>query len=509
MKHLFQRNRRSNAWFRKRISLGKKQRLTETEHRALNIGAILTNSSFNDQESLENKRCFLRIRAMRKKVRREWGISSESEALEALEYLMKIGHRELQRLVLAAAPDSFEDGFTFRRFLETHRLAGVPLTGAFFMQEHKERLPDYAKPFNLHSLGALMPVAEKSMYRLYDMYIEMSLMGGVGLADIAEKYRILLGLSQDEYIICNLVFRLLDDKFGNFLSCANNLKRHADDGTLQEILGTDITQGFGALRDIDTAAWDMGRMVDVAKWCYTLGYISKEQAWKYVFFAYETCLPLYCCYADYSRAYMVGRMLWSDANQEAKLEKIKARLSDIKSPWLKLDWGSATAKRWGHVGSFEQNHAEGIARLVHLKKWPEATAQALRLREYAKLHGNHPKLQLYYAIGLVNLTAKKESEEAGEAKKIADELGLVSMLNYDSVSHARAHAMGIFNLYFAKEQPETEKAEKLLRPLFERFESHDDIATLYSEVLSRLDKGDGKRALHKRTKKLDTHTLLR
>lgn len=100
---------------------------------------------------------------------------------------------------------------------------------------------------------------------------------------------------------------------------------------------------FGDMEEdliIGTDAWDFGRIVFVARVCYTLGYITENQAWNYINKIVGLAKRKFNNWEDYATSYMLGRAMWSgdDGEWETVAGFAADALDAKKSPWKKLKW---------------------------------------------------------------------------------------------------------------------------------------------------------------------------
>ena len=58
-----------------------------------------------------------------------------------------------------------------------------------------------------------------------------------------------------------------------------------------------------------TYAWDTCRAINVAKWCFWAGYLTEEEAWKYMFKASNTAKETGTDWFEYTCSFLVGRSL--------------------------------------------------------------------------------------------------------------------------------------------------------------------------------------------------------
>lgn len=131
-----------------------------------------------------------------------------------------------------------------------------------------------------------------------------------------------LGLSDDEYD--------KHDEYDTYLSSGYNLTQ-----TIDELIKREIVHSDERLESIDTTAWDMGRMVNVARWCYEIGYIPESLAWEYIFQAEKVCADIYADWANFGKSYIVGRAMWGGVGMQLTntIDMVERLHKDDKSPW--------------------------------------------------------------------------------------------------------------------------------------------------------------------------------
>jgi len=110
---------------------------------------------------------------------------------------------------------------------------------------------------------------------------------------------------------------------------------------LRAVLPEMIREGFlgsrEGLPEVSAVAWDMGRLVLVARCCFDLGYVSQETAWQYIEDAYEQCRSTYPDWRGVAQGYLLGRGMWNGPGPMLQgLESIaNGLLTDMDSPWSK------------------------------------------------------------------------------------------------------------------------------------------------------------------------------
>jgi hypothetical protein len=85
-------------------------------------------------------------------------------------------------------------------------------------------------------------------------------------------------------------------------------------------------------------AWDLGRFVAVVGWGSWAGFISENEAWRYVHGASTWAQRRYGSWEEFGRAYELGRLWWSGKEDPRMEPLLKKLLRDPGSPWVALNW---------------------------------------------------------------------------------------------------------------------------------------------------------------------------
>jgi len=92
---------------------------------------------------------------------------------------------------------------------------------------------------------------------------------------------------------------------------------------------------------MDLAAWDLGRIVNVARWSHNLDYMDFDEMKSYVLDAAREAQRRYPSWEEYSLAYLVGRYEWGGEDmQDLMLDIHKMLLTRPNSPWRLLAWNT-------------------------------------------------------------------------------------------------------------------------------------------------------------------------
>ena len=108
---------------------------------------------------------------------------------------------------------------------------------------------------------------------------------------------------------------------------------------LQEATADLTEEGFlTRRRDLarhSIAAWDMGRLVLVARCCFDAGYIAEEEAWRYIVDAQAECKKRYSTWRELACGYLIGRAMWSGSGMtlDGLMGIADDLLEDDESPW--------------------------------------------------------------------------------------------------------------------------------------------------------------------------------
>lgn len=282
--------------------------LSNDQQRALNVGAILSGSNSDFCDSLQTSKNVAK-KIIKVILARDWGINSGEDALETLEDLKQSGHRQMCNVILKNASQLLAD----KERPPVNPRSVYEQTG--FSWLGRKTLAEYANEVTL---------AEKHIDLMEELLKSSS------FEDIKE-YQSLFG-DERTFYICIQIFHHFYEQCLVYENRIANLEQTLEDLRKNGFLGTNISE----LEYIDITAWDMGRMVNVARYSYDLGYISESQAWEYIFFAERESASHYSEWADFAKAYIIGRALWGGENMNFydAIRTINKLKNDKKSPWV-------------------------------------------------------------------------------------------------------------------------------------------------------------------------------
>ena len=93
-------------------------------------------------------------------------------------------------------------------------------------------------------------------------------------------------------------------------------------------------------KDGKLVAWDLVRLINLARALVTAGWLTETAAWKHLLPAARRLQREYRSWEDLSRNFMLGRHYWGEGEAtQAKFDAAAAwLLSDPGSPWRRLAW---------------------------------------------------------------------------------------------------------------------------------------------------------------------------
>lgn len=108
--------------------------------------------------------------------------------------------------------------------------------------------------------------------------------------------------------------------------------------SIDELIQEKFLKQQADLAQCSILAWDMGRLVLVTRCCFDAGYISDEEAWRYIFNAHKASKEQYTSWDDFASGYVIGRAMWSGNNMSLTgiISITQGLLQDEESPWKQV-----------------------------------------------------------------------------------------------------------------------------------------------------------------------------
>jgi hypothetical protein len=277
--------------------------LTPEEQGALNVGAVMAEFNMDFCDSLQTSKP--RAKSTVENILSEWwGVSSPETAAETLENLKNNLHRQIFNIILEDAATVLSPKHQFENRRQVYDHVG-------FKVLDKKITEGYA------DAAALV---DKHIDKLFNVSSD-------------EEFAQIRDLFGDEEMcnICVQIYNTILDKCDAYAGYVNNLKQ-----TLPELQKRGFAGGISEHTRIDATAWDMGRMVNVARYSYDCGYIPANEAWEYIFHAQKVSASCYTDWASFGKAYIIGRAMWGGAgvSLSVMMDKVEDLLKNPKSPWM-------------------------------------------------------------------------------------------------------------------------------------------------------------------------------
>ena len=286
--------------------------LTRSQQQAIAVGAILTESNCEFIDSLQPGTAKeMKQRKQHQILDEWWEIASPQEAVDGLESLKNRGHRRIFSAILANIPQAMGLEPTFEDFERAFNEAGLPIAGEEITKEYPKELELTKK-----HIAVFHDMADKDFTnKEFDL--------------LMEKHAPMFG-GEEALYTCLDIYGAMLDRYEQYSDYADNLSQNFE--KLQK-------RGFVAdvpeLATINPAAWDFGRLVNVARWCLACGYINEDTAWKYIMHAKDEAARIYANWTDFARAYITGRAIWGGDSValDDMMDIADGLLKDETSPW--------------------------------------------------------------------------------------------------------------------------------------------------------------------------------
>ncbi len=109
--------------------------------------------------------------------------------------------------------------------------------------------------------------------------------------------------------------------------------------SIEELVEEKFLKQRADLARCSILAWDMGRLVLVARCCFDAGYISEEEAWRYILDARQASQGQYTSWEEFAAGYVIGRAMWSGSGMSLMgiISIAQGLLEDEESPWKRCD----------------------------------------------------------------------------------------------------------------------------------------------------------------------------
>lgn len=133
------------------------------------------------------------------------------------------------------------------------------------------------------------------------------------------------------------VYKIIQSgKAGNYPELKKTLKLYDKaTSTMKAQLGFK-DENFNNVKTV--AAWDTDRLVTVARWCYSAGYITEDEAWNYINKAVDTAKTSFNSWEEYYISCVYGRAIAYEGDIDELIGTGKALFKDSDSVWKECNF---------------------------------------------------------------------------------------------------------------------------------------------------------------------------
>lgn len=104
-----------------------------------------------------------------------------------------------------------------------------------------------------------------------------------------------------------------------------------------------LENNYQIYKSTDLAAWDLGRIVQLIRWGYQVGYLTESESWNMLSYYGWRIGGLYDSWEQYGAAFRLGRIFWASAGgreeeTQASTDEVMLALYDKSGLWKKTKW---------------------------------------------------------------------------------------------------------------------------------------------------------------------------
>lgn len=279
--------------------------LTVEQQRAINIGAILAESNNDFCDSLATSKTMAK-KTIKAILANDWQIKDTKSALFRLDELLFSGHRKMCNYILKHA-EILLASTESKSPREIYEEVGTVLLDSRILEDYPKEVALFIKHIDF-----------------MDVILKASTM------DELKEYQTMFG-DEKTLLICLRIFQEYYEQCQVYENRIKNLKDTIADLQKNGYLGAHLKE----LEQIDATAWDMGRMVNVARYSYDLEYITEEEAWEYITYAFQESASCYNSFEEFGQAYIIARAMWAGQNTNlyGAMSTLELLINDENSPW--------------------------------------------------------------------------------------------------------------------------------------------------------------------------------
>lgn len=262
--------------------------------------------------------------------------------------------------------------------------------------------------------------------------------------------------------------------------------------TLEQVLQQGHRKTIFAATHLECSAWDLVRVIHVARLNYGVGYLTADEAWSYMGRAAAGLRAQYGLWAEMRQAFLNGRAWWAGELDDEFEQAYRELLSptNAESPWRKVVWESLpiTVKPERFPASYGLNPAQqqwAVAASALLAELNNCNHTELYPnRNFPKASDWRESLEKFWGMesaGDVRATLANLLE-SGHRKRFAEQLG------YEVVAWDLARAISVTReAAAAKWLSEAEAWQKIEKFAVQLFRAYPSWAALGKDYLAGHD----------------------
>lgn len=108
------------------------------------------------------------------------------------------------------------------------------------------------------------------------------------------------------------------------------------------IVGHMLEEGYCTPENVPSTAiaWDLVRLVNLARWAYICGYVNQKEMWEIMQIAVNTAQDTFKSWEEYGLSLVLGRGVWHGDTDDCDTaqEIITTLLNKDESPWKQIKW---------------------------------------------------------------------------------------------------------------------------------------------------------------------------
>jgi hypothetical protein len=97
---------------------------------------------------------------------------------------------------------------------------------------------------------------------------------------------------------------------------------------------------FQTMKAPNIMTWDMGRAINLCRWAFDVGFLSKKEAKEHIMKYAEKCYEKYDSWASLGEGYIMGVAMWcgDEERVQTMIDEQKVLLEHENSLWTKIKW---------------------------------------------------------------------------------------------------------------------------------------------------------------------------